>query len=100
MKESDIIFIAVGTPPLEDGSADIRHVLEVSRDIGRSMEGYKVIIIKSTVPVGTGQKVKEAVRSVLKERGAACSFDVVSNPEFLREGSAVYDFYFIPTVLF
>lgn len=92
VKESDIIFIAVGTPPMEDGSADIQHVLEVSRDIGLYMEEYKVIVIKSTVPVGTGQKVKEAVRSVLKERGAACSFDVVSNPEFLREGSAVYDF--------
>lgn len=92
VKVSDILFIAVGTPPMEDGSADIQHVLEVSRDIGRSMEGYKVIVIKSTVPVGTGQKVKEAVRSELNERGAAYSFDVVSNPEFLREGSAVYDF--------
>ena len=92
VKESDILFIAVGTPPLEDGSADIQHVLEVSRDIGRSMEGYKAIVIKSTVPVGTGQKVKGAVRSVLNERGAAYSFDIVSNPEFLREGSAVHDF--------
>ena len=92
VKESDIIFIAVGTPPMEDGSADIQHVLEVSRDIGRYMEGYKVIVIKSTVPMGTGQKVKETVRCVLNERGAAYAFDVVSNPEFLREGSAVYDF--------
>jgi UDPglucose 6-dehydrogenase len=92
VKESDIIFIAVGTPPMEDGSADIQYVLEVSRDIGRYMEGYKVIVVKSTVPVGTGQKVKEAVRSALSERGAACSFDIVSNPEFLREGSAVHDF--------
>ncbi len=92
VKESDIIFIAVGTPPMEDGSADIQHVLDVSRDIGRSMDEYKVIVIKSTVPVGTGHKVKEAVRSALNERGAAYSFDVVSNPEFLREGSAVQDF--------
>jgi len=92
VKESDIIFIAVGTPPMEDGSADIQHVLEVSRDIGRYMEGYKVIVIKSTVPIGTGQKVKETVRCVLNERGATYVFDVVSNPEFLREGSAVYDF--------
>jgi UDPglucose 6-dehydrogenase len=92
VKESDIIFIAVGTPHMEDGSADIHHVLEVSRDIGFYMEGYKIIVIKSTVPIGTGQKVKEAVRCVLNERGASCSFDVVSNPEFLREGSAVYDF--------
>lgn len=66
VKESDIIIIiAVGTPPMEDGSADIQHVLEASRDIGRHMEGYKVIVVKSTVPVGTGQKVKEAVGSVL-----------------------------------
>jgi UDPglucose 6-dehydrogenase len=92
VKESDIIFIAVGTPPMEDGSADIQHVLEASRDIGRHMDGYKAIVIKSTVPVGTGQKVKEAVQCALDERGAACTFDVVSNPEFLREGSAVYDF--------
>jgi UDPglucose 6-dehydrogenase len=92
VKESDILFIAVGTPPMEDGTADIHYVLEVSREIGRSMEGDKVIVIKSTVPIGTGQKVKETVQSVLNERGADYSFDVVSNPEFLREGSAVYDF--------
>ena len=92
VKASDMIFIAVGTPPMEDGSADIQHVLEVSRDIGRYMEEYKVIVIKSTVPVGTGQKVKVAVQCALKERGEDYNFDVVSNPEFLREGSAVYDF--------
>ena len=92
VKEGDIIFIAVGTPPMEDGSADIQHVLEASREIGRYMEGYKVIVIKSTVPVGTGQKVKEAVQRALNERGAAYTFDIVSNPEFLREGSAIYDF--------
>lgn len=92
VKESDVVFIAVGTPPMEDGSADIQHVLEVSRDVGRYMEGYTVIVTKSTVPVGTGQKVKETVGKMLLERGADCSFDVVSNPEFLREGTAVYDF--------
>lgn len=92
VKESDIIFVAVGTPPMEDGSADIQHVLDVSRDIGRFMEGYKVIVIKSTVPMGTGRKVKKAVQCVLNERGEAYEFDVVSNPEFLREGSAVHDF--------
>lgn len=92
VKESDIIFIAVGTPPMEDGSADIQHVLDVSRDIGRYMEGYKVIVTKSTVPMGTGQKVKKTVQCVLNERGEAYEFDVVSNPEFLREGSAVHDF--------
>jgi UDPglucose 6-dehydrogenase len=92
LQASDIIFIAVGTPPMEDGSADIQHVLHVSEDIGRYMNGYKLIVIKSTVPVGTGQKVRETVGRVLKERGVKHGFDMVSNPEFLREGSAVYDF--------
>lgn len=92
VKKSKIIFIAVSTPPMEDGSADIKHVLNVSWDIGRYMDGYKLIVIKSTVPVGTGQKVKEIISQMLIERGQPCCFDVVSNPEFLREGSAVYDF--------
>lgn len=92
VKESKIIFIAVGTPPMDDGSAYIESVLEVSRDIGRFMDEYKVIVIKSTVPVGTGQKVKAAVRGMLDERSAVYSFDVVSNPEFLREGTAVGDY--------
>lgn len=92
VKRSDIIFIAVGTPPMEDGSADIKHVLRVSQDIGRYMDGYKLIVIKSTVPVGTGQKVKDTINRLLKERGCHDTFDIVSNPEFLREGSAVYDF--------
>ncbi len=92
VKKSKIIFIAVGTPPMEDGSADIKHVLHVSQEIGRYMNGYKLIVIKSTVPVGTGQRVKETIRQMLNERGVNNTFDVVSNPEFLREGSAVYDF--------
>ena len=92
VEESDVIFIAVGTPPAEDGSADLKYVEAVARDIGRYMNGYKVIVDKSTVPVGTGQRVKLWVREELAKRGASYDFDVVSNPEFLREGSAVYDF--------
>ncbi len=92
IKENDIIFIAVGTPPKDDGSADLQYVLSVAKDIATHMEGYKVIVDKSTVPVGTGQKVKKMVRGILDERGVDYDFDVVSNPEFLREGSAVYDF--------
>jgi UDPglucose 6-dehydrogenase len=77
---------------MEDGSADIKHVLRVSQDIGRYMNGYKLIVIKSTVPVGTGQKVKDTIKQLLIKRGHDDTFDIVSNPEFLREGSAVYDF--------
>ncbi|WP_234123384.1 UDP-glucose dehydrogenase family protein [Clostridium hydrogenum] len=92
VEENDVIFIAVGTPPAEDGSADLQYVLQVARDIGAYMNGYKVIVDKSTVPVGTGQKVKSAIKEVLSERGLDFKFDVVSNPEFLREGSAIQDF--------
>jgi len=87
VKSSDIIFIAVGTPPGEDGSADLKYVLAVAGEIGRNMNGYKVVIDKSTVPVGTADKVKVAIAAKTK-----LSFDVVSNPEFLKEGSAVDDF--------
>ena len=85
-------FIAVGTPPDEDGSADLRHVLSVAETIGRNMNDYRVIVDKSTVPVGTADLVGEKVRSVLEERGLSIDYDVVSNPEFLKEGDAVSDF--------
>lgn len=85
-------FIAVGTPPDEDGSADLSHVLSVAESIGRNMEDYRIVINKSTVPVGTADLVRETIRTVLEERGQAIDFDVVSNPEFLKEGDAVDDF--------
>ena len=86
VKGSLICFIAVGTPPGEDGSADLKYVLEVAKEIGKAMDGYRVIVDKSTVPVGTADKVKAAVRSELQTRGVNYDFDVVSNPEFLKEG--------------
>lgn len=79
-----ILFIAVGTPPGEDGSADLQHVLAAARDIGRHMAGYKVVVGKSTVPVGTAQKVRAAIAEELAQRGEQISFSVVSNPEFLE----------------
>jgi UDPglucose 6-dehydrogenase len=85
-------FIAVGTPPNEDGSADLQHVLAVANTIGRHMTDYKVVIDKSTVPVGTGDKVKETIRKMLGERNIDIKFDVCSNPEFLKEGAAIEDF--------
>ncbi|ABC31627.1 predicted UDP-glucose 6-dehydrogenase [Hahella chejuensis KCTC 2396] len=88
----DIQFIAVGTPPDEDGSADLQYVLTVARTIGRHMQDYKVVVDKSTVPVGTGDKVHAAISAELAGRGLSLEFDVVSNPEFLKEGDAVGDF--------
>ena len=88
----DVQFIAVGTPPDEDGSADLQYVLAAARNIGRHMEGFKVIVDKSTVPVGTADKVREAIRSELATRNSKLNFSVVSNPEFLKEGAAVEDF--------
>ena len=85
-------LIAVGTPPDEDGSADLRYVLAVAKTIGEHMTGYKVVVTKSTVPVGTADKVRAAVGDTLKARGSNTEFDVVSNPEFLKEGAAITDF--------
>ncbi|GMR06330.1 MAG: UDP-glucose/GDP-mannose dehydrogenase family protein [Gammaproteobacteria bacterium] len=87
-----ILFIAVGTPPDEDGSADLKHVLAVASDIGKHMNDFRVIVTKSTVPVGTADKVRGAVSNALQEKGASTEFGVVSNPEFLKEGAAVEDF--------
>ncbi len=87
----EIVFIAVGTPPDEDGSADLHYVLEVARTIGTHMSGYTVVVDKSTVPVGTADRVRDTLAEVLRSRGEQLPFDVVSNPEFLKEGDAVND---------
>ena len=91
-KHGEVQFIAVGTPPDEDGSADLQYVLAAARNIGRHMDGYRVVVDKSTVPVGTAEKVRAAVAEELAARGATFEFSVVSNPEFLKEGAAVDDF--------
>ena len=90
--QAEVVFIAVGTPPDEDGSADLSHVLEVARQIGRHMNHYLVVVTKSTVPIGTARKVKAAIKDELQKRGAEIDFDVASNPEFLKEGNAIDDF--------
>jgi UDPglucose 6-dehydrogenase len=90
--DGELLFIAVGTPPDEDGSADLRYVLEVARTIGQHMDSYKLVIDKSTVPVGTAEKVHAAISDVLEQRGASLEFDVCSNPEFMKEGAAIEDF--------
>ena len=92
VKESKIVFISVGTPPDEDGSADLKHVISVARDCGKYINDYTLIVTKSTVPVGTSLKVKKAIKEELQERGIAIPFDVASNPEFLKEGAAIDDF--------
>lgn len=92
IKGADAAFIAVGTPPGEDGSADLKYVLGVAREIGENMNDYGVIITKSTVPVGTAAKVRKELEDALAKRGANIDFDVASNPEFLKEGAAVNDF--------
>ncbi|HPT50605.1 MAG TPA: UDP-glucose/GDP-mannose dehydrogenase family protein [Accumulibacter sp.] len=92
VRHGTLLFIGVGTPPDEDGSADLHYVLAAARGIGQYMSDYKVIVNKSTVPVGTADRVKATVRETLAERGAALDFAVVSNPEFLKEGAAVDDF--------
>ncbi len=88
----DVIFSAVGTPPDEDGSADLKYVLDVAREVGRNMTDYMLIVTKSTVPVGTAKKVRQAIQEELDNRGVQIPFDVASNPEFLKEGAAVDDF--------
>ncbi len=88
----EVVFSAVGTPPDEDGSADLHYVLDVARTVGQNMNNYLVLVTKSTVPVGTAKKVKAAIQEELKKRGVDILFDVASNPEFLKEGAAIKDF--------
>ncbi len=92
LDDVEVVFSAVGTPPDEDGSADLKYVLEVARTIGRNMNSYVLVVTKSTVPVGTAKKVKAAIQEELDKRGVAIEFDVASNPEFLKEGNAIDDF--------
>jgi UDPglucose 6-dehydrogenase len=92
IRDAEAVFIAVGTPPGEDGSADLKYVLAVAKAIGDHMQNYTVVVTKSTVPVGTSEKVKAAVKEALVKRDSAMEFDVASNPEFLKEGAAIEDF--------
>lgn len=92
LNEVEAVFSAVGTPPDEDGSADLTYVLEVARTIGRNMQKYVLVVTKSTVPVGTAKKVRAAIQEELDKRGVDIKFDVASNPEFLKEGNAINDF--------
>ena len=92
VNSADIIFIAVGTPPDEDGSADLQYVLAVASEVGRNMNKHLVLVTKSTVPIGTAKKVRDAVQNELDKRGMNLEFDVASNPEFLKEGDAIDDF--------
>lgn len=92
LDDVEVIFSAVGTPPDEDGSADLKYVLEVARTIGRNMKQYKLVVTKSTVPVGTARKVRAVIEEELDKRGVKIEFDVASNPEFLKEGNAINDF--------
>ena len=92
LNDQEIVFSAVGTPPDEDGSADLKYVLQVARTIGANMNKYIVVVTKSTVPVGTARKVHDAIADELKKRGVDIPFDVASNPEFLKEGNAIKDF--------
>lgn len=92
LKDCEAVFIAVGTPPGEDGSADLKYVLAVAEEVGQHMEDYLVVVTKSTVPVGTARKVDQAISKALTERGTYVPYDVASNPEFLKEGAAIDDF--------
>ena len=92
LDQCEAVFIAVGTPPGEDGSADLQYVLQVAREVGKNIKDYILVVTKSTVPVGTGEKVRKAVKEELDKRGADIPFDIASNPEFLKEGAAIEDF--------
>ncbi len=92
VEHGEVLFIAVGTPPDEDGSADLSHVLSVARDIGRLLTDYRIVVTKSTVPVGTAQKVQREIADQLSQRNVSIDFSVASNPEFLKEGAAIEDF--------
>lgn len=92
INDQQIVFSAVGTPPDEDGSADLKYVLQVAKTIGENLNRYMVVVTKSTVPVGTAKKVKHAIQEELDKRGVDVEFDVASNPEFLKEGNAIKDF--------
>lgn len=92
IKDSEVLFISVGTPPDEDGSADLKYVLAVARDCGKNMDNYLLVVTKSTVPVGTSEKVKSAIQDELNKRKVKIEFDMASNPEFLKEGAAIADF--------
>ena len=92
INDQQIIFSAVGTPPDEDGSADLKYVLQVAKTIGENLNKYMVVVTKSTVPVGTAKKVRATIQQELDRRGVDITFDVASNPEFLKEGNAIKDF--------
>lgn len=92
LDDVEVVFSAVGTPPDEDGSADLKYVLDVARTVGRNMNKYLIVVTKSTVPVGTADKVKSTIQEELDKRGVKIEFDVASNPEFLKEGAAINDF--------
>ncbi|MDH6306217.1 UDPglucose 6-dehydrogenase [Parabacteroides sp. PF5-5] len=92
INEVEVVFCAVGTPPDEDGSADLKYVLSVARQVGRLMNKYTLVVTKSTVPVGTAKKIKQAIREELDKRNVDIAFDIASNPEFLKEGAAIKDF--------
>ena len=92
LNDAEVVFIAVGTPPDEDGSADLQYVLSVAAEVGRNMNNYILVVTKSTVPVGTAKKVRYALQAELDKRNSKLEFDVASNPEFLKEGAAIEDF--------
>ena len=92
LEDCEVLFTAVGTPPGKDGSADLQYVINVARECGKNMKDYLLIVTKSTVPVGTAEKVKMALQEELNKRGVDIPFDVASNPEFLKEGAAIDDF--------